>query len=793
MMLIVLTLLVCVGEAKEFPSLDVLYSRVPADVQQRTVTALIQRVVGARASQFKATVDPTIAEKKIDAFHLYHSNGTVSVKGSTGVAVAMGIYYYLSNYCNCQITWGGQQLHIPKELPKLPKSGVTVSANDRFRFYQNVCTVSYSFVWYQWEDWEKQIDWMALHGINLPLAFNGQEAIFQRVYMKMGMTFKDMQQHFGGPAFQAWARMGNFRGWGGPTTQTWLDGQLDLQHKILDRMRALGMIPVLPGFAGHVPEAMTRLYPAADISRLPNWNGFDDTYCCTYLLDFADPLFKLIGVNFIKEMEYEFGVDHIYQIDSFNEMQPKSGSAQYLDEVGSRMFDVLQTADPDAIWLMQGWLFHFDSSFWHPEQIRAMLTSVPKGRIVVLDLYSEVAPIYTYTDSYYGQPFIWCMLHDFGGTSELYGVLDKINTGPFEGRNMTNSTMVGLGLTPEGINQNEVIYEFFLENVWRKQPRDVSKWISDYTTKRYGKYNKIVDLAWQYLKSSVYNDTTNNGDHRSRSIPTSRPQYNPPLKPYLWYDAEDLYQAWDLLIDSADQYKNNSLFQYDLVDISRNSLMMISLENYNKMIAAYQNNQTSNFGLYSQMLLSLLNDMETLLASDSHFLLGKWIAAAKQWANNFNEAILLEFNARNLVSLWGPKGEVLDYGRKQWSGLLKGYYIPRWRLFIEMLNYSLSNHTQFNDGLFSQFVYEKVELPFSNQLDIYPTEPIGDAYAIAKSLHKKYRDIIDLQFYKKYAMMCKMRKTNTSPAVKKYGKHFNRSKAHVKMTNSNLQFSFDRN
>ena len=52
--------------------------------------------------------------------------------------------------------------------------------------------------------------------------------------------------------------MGNFRGWGGPITQTWIDGQLALQHKILDRMRALGMIPVLPGFAGHVPEAMTR-------------------------------------------------------------------------------------------------------------------------------------------------------------------------------------------------------------------------------------------------------------------------------------------------------------------------------------------------------------------------------------------------------------------------------------------------------------------------------------------------------------------------------------------------------
>ncbi|VDI13117.1 alpha-N-acetylglucosaminidase, partial [Mytilus galloprovincialis] len=601
---------------------------------------------------------------------LVNENGTITIGGSTGVAVAMGLYYYLTNYCTVN-NWAGQQLDIPKELPKLPKSGVTVSANDRFRYYQNVCTVSYSFVWYKWEDWEKQLDWMALHGLNLPLAFTGQEAIFQRVYMKMGMTMKDMQTHFGGPAFQAWSRMGNMRGWGGPITQTWLNDQLILQHKILDRMRALGMIPVLPGFAGHVPEALSRLYPLANISRLYDWAGFNDTFCCTYLLDFGDPLFKEIGVSFIKEMEYEFGVDHIYNVDSFNEMKPKSGSAEYLQEVGSIIFDVLQTGDPDAIWLMQGWLFQ-DKQFWQQAQIKAMLTSVPEGKMIVLDLFSEVSPIYTYTESYYGQPYIWCMLHDFGGTMELYGALDSINTGPFEGRNMTNSTMVGLGLTPEGIYQNEVIYEFFMENVWRKQPRDITKWIADFTRKRYGKYNKFVDLAWQYLKTSVYNDTDHLHDNNIDIIVTTRPRISPAIHQDVWFDPEDLYAAWDLLILSADQYKNNSLYQYDLVDVTRNSLQIISIEYYNKMIASVMINKTEDFLINSRMLLELLNDMETLLASDSHFLLGKWIAAAKSWATDISESFNLEFNARNQITLWGPRGEILDYACKQWSGLLKG-------------------------------------------------------------------------------------------------------------------------
>lgn len=52
--------------------------------------------------------------------------------------------------------------------------------------------------------WEREIDWMALNGINLPLAFTGQEAIWQRVYLKLGLAVADLDAHFAGPAFLAW-------------------------------------------------------------------------------------------------------------------------------------------------------------------------------------------------------------------------------------------------------------------------------------------------------------------------------------------------------------------------------------------------------------------------------------------------------------------------------------------------------------------------------------------------------------------------------------------------------------
>ena len=87
--------------------------------------------------------------------------------------------------------------------------------------------------------------------------------------------------------------MGNIRGWGGPLSSSWHDNQLALQHKIVERMRALGITPVLPAFAGHVPDGLMRVYPNANVTRLENWCHFNKTYSYTYLLEPTDPLFKV--------------------------------------------------------------------------------------------------------------------------------------------------------------------------------------------------------------------------------------------------------------------------------------------------------------------------------------------------------------------------------------------------------------------------------------------------------------------------------------------------------------------
>ncbi len=58
-------------------------------------------------------------------------------------------------------------------------------------------------------------------------------------------------------------------------------------------MRDFNMFPVLPAFAGHVPDALRKLYPNANITKSSNWNGFSDEYTEVSLLDPNDPLFAV--------------------------------------------------------------------------------------------------------------------------------------------------------------------------------------------------------------------------------------------------------------------------------------------------------------------------------------------------------------------------------------------------------------------------------------------------------------------------------------------------------------------
>ena len=363
---------------------------------------------------------------KTDVFSLRSEGGKIIVSGNNANSMAVGINHYMKYYCHVEVGWlKSDTFQLPSVPPRIPKP-VTIKARVKDRFFLNYCTYGYTMPWWRWDEWEHFIDWMALNGINLPLAITGQESIWYKVWSELGLSDATIRNYFTGPAHLPWHRMINIDRWFAPLPMSWLNGQLMLQKRITARERELNMRPVLPAFSGHVPAELASIFPKAKITKLAPWDGYAEQYSCSFL-DPMDPLFTQIQRRFIEIEDSVYGTDHVYGIDLFNEVTPPSYAPEYLSRVAKQVYASLANADPQAIWLQMTWLFYYRQKDWTNDRIKAYLTAYPKNRSLLLDYYCDMQEMWKSTDKFFSVPFVWCYLGNFGGNTMLTGDLETIN------------------------------------------------------------------------------------------------------------------------------------------------------------------------------------------------------------------------------------------------------------------------------------------------------------------------------------------------------------------------------
>jgi alpha-N-acetylglucosaminidase len=719
-----------------FLSIALLACTISLQAQQNkaAVDAFVRRIVKDRAAAFRTEFIGS--ENGKDVFELETAGGKTVLRGSNGLSIASALNYYLRHYCHCLLSWNGSNLSLPAALPVVEQKIRKVTPY-RYRYYLNYCTFNYSMAWWNWERWQQEIDWMALNGINMPLALTGEEAIWQEVYKSMGFTDKELDEYFSGPAYFSWLWMGNIDAWGGPLPQHWKDTHKALQQKILQAERAMGMTPVLPAFTGHVPPAFKKRFPQAKVKKT-NWEaGFPDVY----ILDPADPQFEAIGKKFLELQTRAFGTDHLYSADTFNENLPPTDDSSYLSDMSKKVFASMAAYDSQAVWVMQGWMFHYNAAFWKPAQLQALLKAIPDNHMIVLDLYSESHPVWNRTQAYYGKPWIWNLLHNFGGNISLWGRMEQVAHDPSAAlNNLAAGKMVGIGLTPEGIEQNPALYQLMLDNVWQQQPINLSSWLHEYTQQRYGASHPAADSAWQLLSQTVYRGGL--GEGGPESIIVARPTLEKKIDRVLTdldYDPAALLKAWKQLLDASGSLAGKAGYRYDVVDIARQVLANYASPLQQQLAAAFRQQQLQAFRQYSRAFLELMDDLDALLNTRQDFLLGKWISDARSNGITPAEKNLYEKNARNIITLWGDKNSGLrEYSNRQWAGLIKSFYKPRWQQYFTYLEQCLQQRKQPDFAAFEEKIKNWEWQWVNDHSTVFPATPRGNAVDMASQLYRKY-------------------------------------------------------
>ncbi|KAL4452941.1 hypothetical protein ABPG74_002506 [Tetrahymena malaccensis] len=730
--LVIIILFAILGNVSTKSSLQSLKQK---NQRAQAVNFLASRILGDRLAQnitFNLIEQDLIVESRNETgYNEYFilsspQENELTIQSNTKIGLSKGLFYYMKNYMNSSISWNGDNIQQLEYLPTL-KEQIRIQTPYQFRYMFNYCTYSYSLMsFWDWQRWEREIDYMALQGINMPLAIIGTSKIWQNTLKSINYTDSEILDFLPGPGFEAWWLMGNLEGYGGPVTQSYIDGQYDLQKKILKRMRNLGMQPILQGFYGMVPNSLKAKFPLSKIYGDQSWLGFRRPA----FLDANDELFAKIANIFYSESEKLYGRAKFYGGDPFHEgaIVPGLNLTSQAQSIYKAMQYTDNPKDEKVKWILQS---------WQENPSQQLLQGLKNDECIILDLMAEARSKWQ-TNDFSGHNFLWTSLPNFGLRIGQYGMIEQYVSQPPLAYSIKNSTMKGIGSIPEGILTNVLDYEILFDKAWIQTNQDtnltprqqVLQYLGDFIRYRYGEENnKNLFSAWSLLTNSIYN-STNPWDGPSESIMLARPASNVDKvsswgTSYIYWNTTNVLEAWkfftnyvkerkqrnrsqhlqkleeinkklgrsdddmEAFVEISDSEERNlfkDTFLYDLVDLARQNLASYSYLLYNKVMMAFNQTDTIKFALYSQQFLELIKDQDQLLSSRKEFMLGYYLESVSKLGSTDQEKENFIEQIKRQITVWSDfPSDLHDYANKEWNGILKDFYLPRWELYFKSL------------------------------------------------------------------------------------------------------------
>ena len=666
------------------------------------LTDLVGRVLPHHKNQIRFTIAESknstdnVGDKAVatDFFELSTSKGKLHIKANSPVSAACGLNWYLKYYCNCSLSFCEDQLKLPVRLPRL-KETIRKETPLTTNFYMNYCTFSYSTAFWDWNRWEREIDLMALNGINTPMAMVGVEVVWRNTLEKFGYTDTEIKDYLCGPAFFAWFLMDNLEKHGGPLPDEWFEQRIVLQKKIVKRMRELGMTPVFQSFFGMVPNSLVTKYPAAKIIDQGEWGG---EFKRPVVLLSTDPLFKKMAKVWYEEYEKLFGRTNSFGGDLFHEGGRTAGLN--IADIAAGVQQSMVDYEPSARWFIQCW-------GGNPRD--ELLAGLDKNHTVIIDLAAEFWSRWKERKGFNGFPWVWSHVTNYGGNVGLHGRLDAIMNGVVAGQkdSIASQSMIGISSTPEGIEINPVAFDLANEMRWHSDPIDMYQWIQKYAQRRYGSNNDNLQKAWKLFYETAYGSYE---EHRrpSESVFCAQPSLKGKQitashwsQCKIFYDPVSYAKGVQLFLLSADELKDSPTYQYDVIDFVRQYLSDLGRDEYYQLVEAFKQKDIKGFELHASRFLEVMMDQDELLSTHPAFFVGTWIKQARAVSKDPSIQDLYEWNARMQIGTWSVGDTHLrDYAHKEWGGMLRDYYYPRWHAYLAYLNDLLYEKKRIEPDLF---------------------------------------------------------------------------------------------
>ena len=683
---------------------------------------VVQRLFPARF----AAIELASMDGEGERFRILEHNGRPRVEGTSSSALLAGVNWYLKYVAHGQVSTNGSRFD-----PGLPLPAHTIERASAFawRYALNQNTDGYSSPYWDWPRWEHEIDVLALSGINAMIVERGMDTVLYRTFTDFGYDDAAIRGWITQPAHQNWQLMGNLCCFNAPISQALMDKRAASARRIVARLRELGIMPVFPGFYGIVPADFTRRFPGAHVIPQGEWAGFTRPGW----LDPRDRMFAKVAASFYRHQHELFGDSTIYDMEVFQE-GGDSGDVP-VPEAARAVQDALHAAHPGAAWMMLAWQ-------GNPRQ--DLLAGVVRSKLFIIDIDHDKVPRDDRMHDFQGAPFLFGGIWAFGGRTTL-GTNIRNYTERLPRMRAANANMVGTAVFPEGMDSNPFAFDLFTEMAWHDGPLDRQAWAGEYARRRYGGDDAHALGAWKILLDTAYDlhpegvEFHSERDAGQESLFAAQPSLDVNRASNwspegLRYDASRFRGALDELLEVAPALRGSPTYRYDLVDVARQVLANESRRLLPQIKEAFQAGDAQGLRVLEDRWLSLMDVQDQLLATDADFMLGTWLSHVKGWASNPDEDAVLHYDARSILTTWGDRkasegADLHDYGNKDWSGLTRDYYRPRWQAFFTTLDASLASHQP--PEHIDWFARGDA---FNHAKEVYSATPSGDAYTLAKQV-----------------------------------------------------------
>ncbi|PSM39069.1 hypothetical protein C6Y14_34205 [Streptomyces dioscori] len=730
------------------------HSASPAAAAQ----AAVRRLSGLPEHAVRVTITTQIN----DGFHV-RSSGDILVITASGAGSAVAGYASFARRTGVAHVSRLGTRPVDRDLPEAAE----VSGDALFdrRVAYNLTVGGYTTPFYDWAQWEHEIDLLAAGGVNAAHLTLGQELAYLNTFLRYGYDEQEILQWLGPPSHQPWLWLNNIQNFGRGISRALVNNRATLARRVIEQMQELDICPILPGFSGTVPPDFSKHHAGA--RTVPQGRWFKDVAgpIRPDWLDTTTHAYASVATTFYREQRAAFGTTGMWAVDLIHEGGSTGGT-----DLGSAACGVqkaMTAANPDATWVMQAWA-------GNPR--RELLDAIDTDRVLVLDLTGE----HHHEDGFGGTDWVLGILPNYGGRTALYGDLADVAALPLQWRHGHRAPgLVGLANMAEGVGNNPVLWDLFNDLTWAGQPIDLRSWVQEWTASRYGAADPQANEAWRILLRTAYGPWRHGTQgglpaetvQALAGIPVDAaevhgaPEFAATLlqvedamteavPPYASTDSViaavpsldanqaslmgpraaaypdgALIPALRALLDAAERLDSPGM-SYDLVDLARQVADDVARTALHTVASAARSRDLKAFDDATRHLLDLIDAQDVVLATNEHFLLGRWLADAQAWGADEEESRYLSMEAKRLLTSWGYEDSAVlaEYATRSWAGLVGGYYRARWSLWLNEVRATLVGGT-------TKPVNWYIRADQWNRAETtYPDRPYGDTRSAAAAV-----------------------------------------------------------